>query len=155
MRYTAVFIILSIFQIVNSHAQGSNIQGDNKDAYSRLTGDYPEKDQITIYTDTLIIENYFKHLLQNKQTSGIPGYRIRIFSESGVGAKDRQKRVRAKFLSLYQDVDAYYSYDGLNFKVYVGDCRTRSEAARLYERIYDNFPNAIIVKENINIEGID
>lgn len=155
MRFAAIIILFSFFQIVNSHAQSRSAGGDNRDALTRLSSSSPGYDQIDIHADSLIIENYYKHLLQNRQIKGIPGYRIRIFSESGVGAKDRQKRVRARFLSLYKDVDAYYSYDGLNFKVYVGDCRTRSEAARLYERIYDDFPNAIIVKENINIDNIE
>ena len=148
-------MLFAIFQFVGAYSQFSNIKGDKNDAYFRLVESYLEEGRISIHTDSLIVENYYKHLAQNKQNSGIPGYRIRIFSQSGIGAKDRQKTVRAKFLSLYTDVDAYYSYDGLNFKVYVGDCRTRSEAARLFERVNKNFPNAIVVKDFINIEGIE
>jgi hypothetical protein len=155
MRFTAIFFLFFIIQAFPIIAQVSSDPKDQPDAYTRLTKTYPAIEQISIYTDTLIIDNYYKHLLKNKQIKGVPGYRIRIFSESGLGAKDRQKRVRARFLSLYNDVDAYYSYDGLNFKVYVGDCRTRSEAAKLYERIQEDFPNAIVVRENINIEEMD
>lgn len=155
MRTTVLFILIAIFQLVGANAQSNNSNGYKNDAYFRLVESYMDDGQISIYTDSLIVENYYKHLLQNKQNSGIQGYRIRIFSESGVGAKDRQKKVRAKFLSLHEDIDAYYSYDGLNFKVYVGDCRTRSEAAKLFESINKNFPNAIVVRDNISIEGID
>ena len=155
MRTSGLFILLATFQFVGAYSQFNYNKGHKNDAYFRLVESYLDDGQISIYTDSLIFENYYKHLLQNKQNIGILGYRIRIFSESGVGAKDRQKRVRAKFLSLYQDVDAYYSYDVLNFKVYVGDCRTRSEAAKLFVLINKNFPNAIIVRDNISIEGID
>ena len=148
MRIITLLFLLTIIQSAECYSQ----TGRSSDTYSRLIELYMETGQVSIYTDSLIIENYHKHLLQNSKSKGIPGYRIRIFSESGIGAKDRQKRVRAEFLSLYHDVDAYYSYDGLNFKVYVGDCRTRSDAAKLFEKIKTHFPNAIIVRENINLQ---
>ncbi|MBN1133018.1 MAG: hypothetical protein JXR52_12855 [Bacteroidales bacterium] len=155
MKIPGIFLIIFLFQCVGIQSQTSHSSSYKKDPYSRLMESYSDDGQVRIYADSLIIEHYYKHLLKNKQASGIPGYRIRIFSESGVGAKDRQKRVRANFLSLYPTVDAYYSYDGLNFKVYVGDCRTRSEASLLYDRVSRNFPNAIIVRDNINIDRID
>jgi len=91
--------------------------------------------QISIEMDSLIVSNYYKFMIRNQKVSGVPGYRIRIYSESGVGAKEEQQRVRAKFLSYYPTIDAYYRYDEPYFKVYVGDCRTRSEAQKLYDKI--------------------
>ena len=106
---------------------------------------------IEIYLDTLLEENYFKLLLMNRERTGVPGYRIRIFSESGLGAKEEQQKVRARFLSLYQGIDAYNRYDEPFFKLYVGDCRTRSEALKLFDKVKKNFPNAIIVDDYINL----
>jgi hypothetical protein len=34
--------------------------------------------------------------------------------------------------------------------VYVGDCRTKSEALILFDEIKDNFPNPILVPDYIN-----
>jgi len=155
MRITGIFLFILLFQFVGALSQSVYPSQYKNDTYSRLEQFYMEDGRVKIYADSLIIQNYYKHLNRNSQIKGVQGYRVRIFSESGVGAKDRQKRVRARFLSLYPDVDAYYSYDGLNFKVYVGDCRTRSEASLLFDRVSKNFPNAIIVRENINIAGID
>jgi len=107
---------------------------------------------VRITVDSLLVVNYYKHLARNRQVSGVPGYRIRIFSDSGIGAKEEQQRVRARFLSLYPDVDAYYHYDEPYFKVYVGDCRTKSEALKLYDRVKNNFPNPILVPDDIRIK---
>jgi len=107
---------------------------------------------VRITVDSLLLVNYYKHLARNRQVSGVPGYRIRIFSDSGIGAKEEQQRVRARFLSLYPDVDAYYHYDEPYFKVYVGDCRTKSEALKLYDRVKNNFPNPILVPDDIRIK---
>ena len=100
----------------------------------RLMKSEGEGSQVRISLDSLVEANYYKLLTQSSSLNGVPGYRIRIYSESGVGAKEEQQRVRANFLSLDPDVDAYYRYDEPYFKVYVGDCRTRSEALKLYDR---------------------
>lgn len=117
----------------------------------RLLKSEGEGGQVRITVDSLLEANYYKLLTQSSSLSGVPGYRIRIFSESGVNAKEEQQRVRANFLSLYPDVDAYYRYDEPYFKVYVGDCRTRSEGLELYDRIRKNFPNPILVEDYINL----
>ena len=88
----------------------------------------------------------------NSKVRGVPGYRIRIFSESGIGAKEEQQRIRASFLSEFPEIDAYYKYDEPYFKVYVGDCRSRSEALKLYDLIEDKFPNPIIREDFIYIK---
>lgn len=107
---------------------------------------------IHLEADSLLLANYYKLLAKNEKSSGIPGFRIRIYSESGLGAKDKQQRVRARFLSLFPDTDAYYRYDAPFFKVYVGDCRTRSEALKLYEQVRVEFKNPIIVEDNIHLK---
>ncbi len=112
-------------------------------------------DQVTLELDSLILDNYNKLIAQNMKSSGVPGYRIRIYSGSGVRAKEEQQQVRARFLSLYRGLDAYNRYDEPYFKVYVGDCRTRSEAIKLLDRIKRDFPNSIIREDYINLKNED
>jgi len=114
-----------------------------------------QNNRVTLEMDTLLVSNYYKLLNSNKINSGIPGYRIRIFSGSGVGAKDEQQRVKARFLTLYPDIDAYNRYDEPFFKIYVGDCRTRSEALKLIDKIERNFPNTFIVDDFIVPKNAD
>jgi hypothetical protein len=111
--------------------------------------------RISLEIDSLLAANYYKLLTSNKNTSGIPGYRIRIYSESGVGAKEEQQRVKARFLTLYPGIDAYNSYEEPFFKVYVGDCRTRSEVLKLMDRIERNFPNPFWVHDYIVPKNAD
>jgi len=105
--------------------------------------------------DSLLVANYYKLITRNMSSTGVPGYRIRIFSESGVGAKQEQQKVRARFLSLFPGLDAYNRYDEPYFKVYVGDCRTKSEALKMLDMIKDDFPNSIIREDYINIKSSD
>lgn len=107
---------------------------------------------VAISMDTLILDNYYKLLVQNSKDIGIEGYRIRIFSDVGHGAKDGQKRIMAKFLSLYPEICVYYPYDEPYFKVYVGDFRTKRDALKVLGTISKDFPDAFIVEDKIVIE---
>lgn len=110
---------------------------------------------VSLEMDSLLVANYYKLLTSNKKSSGIPGYRIRIYSGSGVGAKEEQQRIKARFLTLYPGIDAYNIYDEPYFKVYVGDCRTRSEVLKLMDRIERNFPDPFYVEDFIVPKNAD
>ncbi len=112
-------------------------------------------DRVSLELDSLLAPNYYKLISKNMKSSGVAGYRIRIYSESGIGAKKEQQQVRARFLSLYPGLDAYNRYDEPFFKVYVGDCRTKSDALKLNDIIKKNFPNPIIVPDFINLKPAD
>jgi hypothetical protein len=124
--------------------------GSEEDVLARLKDG--GQGQVEIILDSLLEANYYKLLLKNIDVKGIPGYRIRIYSESGVGAREKQQRERARFLSSFPEIDAYDDYDEPYFKVYVGDCRTRSEAIKLKDLIDNKFPNPILVEDFINIQ---
>ncbi len=124
--------------------------GSGEDLLASLKDVEPE--QLRIETDSLLEANYYKLLVKNSKLKGIHGYRFRIYSESGIGAKEQQQRVRASFLSNFPDTDAYYKYEEPYFKVYVGDCRTRSEALKLQDQIKKKFPNSFLVEDFINIQ---
>ncbi len=111
--------------------------------------------EVYIELDSLLEANYHKLISKNMKSSGIPGYRIRIYSESGLGAKEEQQRIRASFLSLFPGLDAYNRYDEPFFKIYVGDCRTRSDAIKLNDIIKKEFPNTIIIPDYINLKSKD
>lgn len=151
MKLKVFFILFALFTSLSAFAQRGRTQVRQDDVLQSLrtkevTG------QVSIYLDSLLEENYKKHLVSNSKNQGIAGFRVRIFSDTGRGAKDNQKRVRAQFLSLYTDVDAYSRYEGSYYKIYVGDYRTKNEAILLLERIRKNFPDAFVVEDNIVIE---
>ena len=129
--------------------------GSGGDILKTLQESSGRNNRISLEMDSLLVTNYYKLLNSNKMTSGIPGYRIRIYSESGVGAKEEQQRIKARFLTLYPGIDAYNSYSEPFFKIYVGDCRTKSEALKLIDKIERNFPNPFIVDDFINPKNAD
>lgn len=153
MKRSLLLIVLFFFSlnlVLAQRAQSRN-QGD---ILQSLLED-GQDDRVSIEVDSLLLANYNKLITRNMKSSGIPGYRIRIYSESGLGAKEEQQNTRARFLSLYPGLDAYNRYDEPFFKIYVGDCRTMSDALKLKDAIQRDFPNSIIRPDYIKLRSAD
>lgn len=87
-----------------------------------------------------------KHSEVREKTSR-KGYRIQIYFGAD---KAKAKEMKAKFLGRYSDkVKAYEVYEVPNFKIRVGDFRTRLEAYRFLKEIKAEFPTAFIVESEI------
>jgi len=153
MARSLLFLLFFCFSATYTFAQtGQN--STQSDLLKTLQEQGPG-DQVTIEMDSLLVSNYNKLIARSMNSSGVPGYRIRIYSESGIEAKKEQQKVRARFLSLYPGLDAYNRYEEPFFKIYVGDCRTKSEALKLYDMIKKDFPNPIIKEDYINPKSAD
>lgn len=94
------------------------------------------------------------HVASNKSRT-ISGYRVRIFFDNRQTSRNESETALKKFNELYPEVKAYRIYANPYFKVTVGDCRTKSEAMALLERIKGAFPSAFVVKENIEYPVVD
>ncbi len=95
------------------------------------------------------------HLMQNQK--GITGFRVQIFMDSGNQARLRTQRARADFERKYPDIKAYITYDEPNFKLRVGDFRSRLDARRFIEQISQDYPpeSVYIVIDTINFPDLD
>ena len=130
----------------------SQMPGNEKDILSRLEGSDGYFSNFRVEVDSMIADNYYKHILYNRKNVHTMGYRIRIFSGSGNDAFRQANEIRGRFLSSYEDISAYINYVAPDYKVYVGDCRTRSEVLKLFDKINEDFPYAFIVSHSINIK---
>ena len=90
----------------------------------------------------------------NKKNQTTEGYRVQIYFGSGSSARLRAMKVKTDFLSSYPEVKAYIIYQSPDFKVRVGDFRTRSEALRLQKKMTRDYPNSFIVPDDIQFPDL-
>ena len=78
----------------------------------------------------------------------MPGYRVQVFFGS-----ERQKAQEAKLqtTALYPDLGVYLVYQQPNFKVRIGDFKTRLDATRALREVQLNFPGAFIVPDEVKL----
>ncbi|MFQ3327007.1 MAG: hypothetical protein ACI8YC_001647 [Salibacteraceae bacterium] len=99
------------------------------------------------------LENRIITINENKKT--IEGYRLQLFSSSGPNSFNQANEVQTQFLIIYNDVPAYVVHKKPAFKVRVGDFRTRLETERFFIELRENFPDAFIVKDDINLPRLN
>lgn len=84
----------------------------------------------------------------------INGFRIRLFFASNRTARDESSSVIRRFNEMYPHVQAYRTYASPNFKVTVGNFRTRLEAEAFLRKIKGDFPDAFIVRERFKYPSV-
>jgi hypothetical protein len=78
------------------------------------------------------------------------GYRVQIFFDSGNNSKNRAAAKKGQFVANYSGIGAYLTFQSPNYKVRVGDFRTRMDAEGFKAKIIGDFPDAFVVKDEIH-----
>ena len=104
--------------------------------------------QVRVVGDVAADRMVEKHVELNNKVKTIPGYRVQIGSFSGTSSKANAFALRDKFVEDYPEVQAYIVFDEPNFKVKVGDFRSRLEAYAFMQQIKE-FYKGHIAKDNI------
>jgi hypothetical protein len=97
-----------------------------------------------------------KHIAFNENRGSISGFRVQIFFDSGSNSKSRAETIMTGFQDKYETAEAYLTFQEPNFKVCVGDFRTRMDAQCFLHKIAEEYPDAFIVKDNeINFPSLE
>jgi len=94
-------------------------------------------------------------IMENPDNKAIPGYRIQIFFDSGLNSSDRAKQARDEFLFRFPEIQAYVSWKTPNYRVRIGDFKTRLEAEKTLQLIMIDYPNAWVIKDEINFPSLN
>ena len=137
MRTTAILFIITLLFTVSGrlNAQSYNYFPDRKG-------------EIAIRQSSKMKEAMECHIQQNKQKKNY-GYRIRIFFDNKQSARNTSETILKQFAELFPDIPAYRSYSNPYFTVSVGDFKNKSEAIHALELIKPEFPNALVLRDNI------
>lgn len=92
----------------------------------------------------------FDNYVSNNAAKKLTGYRIRVYFDNGQNARNRSEAIARSLSGTYPGLGVYRTYESPNFKVTVGDFRTKDEALKIYHSLKSSYPTAIILKETIN-----
>jgi hypothetical protein len=95
-----------------------------------------------------------RHLYEEGKKKSIAGFRIVIFSKYGSTAREEADKALALFIRNYPDTKAYFTFEYPDYKIYVGDFRTRSEAMKFQKDVERDFPNAYYRPIKINYPAL-
>jgi hypothetical protein len=109
--------------------------------------------KVTVVKDALIDSLIARRITLNKLASSngtpilVTGYRVQVFF--GTNRKEAYNE-QTRFKSIYPELNTYLSYTQPNYRVKVGDFRTRAEAQKLMTELRSEFPTLFIFNELIN-----
>ena len=110
----------------------------------------PDSGKIEYMLDSRITDLMNKKMLINEKKDGkVKGYRVQIHFGSD---RDKAKEIKVKFMQKFNSVVAHEIYEQPNFKVRVGDFRTRTEAFKFLKEISGDFPSSFIVQDEIELK---
>ncbi|MEI7727236.1 MAG: SPOR domain-containing protein [Bacteroidota bacterium] len=92
-----------------------------------------------------------KHIQINQTLNTMDGFRIQVFSESGNNSKTKAQSVQSDFQSRFPDIGVYLTFKSPNYRVRIGDFRTKLDVQRFLMALTGDYPNAFIVADQINL----
>jgi hypothetical protein len=108
-----------------------------------------------IVQDPRIEQLVNKHIQASQAIKTMDGFRIQLFSDSGNNSKTRAQVVYDEFMARFPETGVYLTFKSPNYKVRVGDFRTKLDAQRFLNELSGDYPNAFIITDQINLPKVD
>lgn len=89
-----------------------------------------------------------KHRKQNALHESMPGYRIQLYFGND---RNHALEMKTEFQHLYPKTGAYVVYHQPNFKLRVGDYKTRLEALKFLKELQPLYNTAFIVTDDVKL----
>lgn len=106
-------------------------------------------------TGSLVVhqEERITALMDTLRNAEIPleGYRIQL----SFGRKEEVNTIRTEFLQQYPNYGAYISWLQPNFRLRVGDFRTRLQAERFLRELREDYQGSYIVRDEIELPPLE
>lgn len=101
--------------------------------------------------DSLVQVLMNRHIALGNARQSMAGYRVQIFFG---GQRTDANQIKSEFSRMYPLINAYISYQQPNFKVRVGDFKTRLEAMKFLKQIHPLYTTAFIVKDDVRLPDL-
>ncbi len=154
MNFKFVLFILILLSTRGLSAQTTASSKEIPDVFVVFSSSSANQGKINISQDEEIKSLVNRYNESRRKEGKIPGFRIRIFSDSGQPARQKAMNERNRFVELYPEIPAYPVFESPNFKVYVGDFRSKTDGFMAYKQIAKKFRNAFLVPTKINLPKI-
>ncbi len=112
-----------------------------------LTGQQSEGD-LRVESSSGIDELVAQKKAFNKELNSYPGYKIQIY----YGSEKECYEIKDEFSSLFPEIPTSVIFSTPQWKLQVGEYRTRLEADKSIQSIKKEYPSAIVLATDIELE---
>ena len=117
-----------------------------------------ESDSVKILIQEINMQEGIEQLLQKNQQiyyekGGIEGFCVQIYSGD---SREESQRIKSQFIRRFPEIKSiFYERVSPNWKVRVGELRTRLEVKKLQRVIKEMYPSAYITEKNVPFGRFD
>ena len=150
------FLLLIVgFLTIPGYTQAIDSLLLGRDIFDLLSTSGVYGNSITIQQPTSLINAIQDQIIQNRSKK-IQGYRVRIFSSNAQTARASALAAKEEFESLFPWVSAHLNFGNLDFRVTVGNFRTKSEAMRFHKELIamPQYRASVVVRELIEFPSL-
>ena len=152
MKRLLVLFLLALLPCLTLRAQEYRVDNGSAQVDSTLVG----RNILSVLGSGVTVNqsramrSAFDNYVSSNAFKKLTGYRIRVYFENGQNARNRSEAVARSISGAYPGIGVYRTFESPNFKVCVGDFRTKDDALKVYHSLKGAYPTAIILKETIN-----
>jgi len=152
-RFLLILIIASCTAPASAQVLDSLLLNRNIFEQLNATGPYGNRVELV---QPEALKSAIQRQMNQSEARTIQGFRVRIFSSNAQTARVASQSAKEEFEALFPWVRAYLNYVNIDFRVTVGDFRTKSEAMRFHKEItaLPQYRGAVIVKEAIELPAL-
>jgi len=120
------------------------------DTICELDFNTTEKGSVIIIKDERLdqITEFIGRKKESIEGTVIDGYRIQIFFAESRTIAQTQK---ASFINLYEQHKAYIDYLAPNYRIRVGNFRTKLQAEKFKQELISTYPTSIVLEDKIEL----
>ena len=158
MKQLTIIIALISFSISGYSQNDWMTFPVSKDTVSKTkadTLDYTAKDgTVQVFGDERLekLEKFVRSGEETIEGVLVDGFRVLIYFDQDKTKSEQQK---SHFMNMYNEHTAYIDYLAPNYRVRVGNFRTKLEAEHMKQEIISVFPTAIVVSDKIALPNLD
>ena len=93
-----------------------------------------------------------RHIFINSVKMTMPGFRVQVFYGT---QRTKANEIRAEIIQRFPHLPAYIIYQQPNFKLRIGDFKTRLEALQLLDQLQINYPSSFVVRDEVKLPEIN
>ena len=152
MKRLLVLFLLALLPCLTLRAQEYRVDSGSSQVDSTLLGRSILSvlgSGVTV-NQSAAMRSAFDSYVSANASKRVSGYRIRVYYENNQNARNRSEAIARSISGTYPGIGVYRTFESPNFKVCVGDFRTKDEALKPYHALKSSYPTAIILKETIN-----
>lgn len=152
MRRFLVILILAFLPCLTIRAQEYRVENGSAQVDSTLMG----RSILSVLgpgvtvNQSRTMRSALDSYVSNNAAKKLSGFRIRVYFDNGQSARTRSEAIARSISNAFPGIGVYRTFESPNFKVCVGDFRTKDEALKVYHSLKATYPTAIILKETIN-----